>query len=473
MTTTTETVPAAMQKVTPVTPAESGAHFGFRMSIWGNMLVTGAWPEAHFVGAAYVIETVGWSQLARLENPEPVEGAAFGTGVSIWGDFVLVGRLEYNFVTERGPGSAFMFKRGPDGSFVERARLTATDGMPETLFGSDVAVYENCAAVGAPLVDEFGAVFVFRTDDDWVSWTQTAKIVPTEPHSFFGLSLAIDSSFLVVAAADRNVLSSDHLALGNGAVFAYTHTGEYVVTLEASDGAFGDEFGADVSLGNDLLVVGAPRHRDGGAAYAYNTTTWDEVVKLNSTVEGGSYFGRAVDVDDNSIVVGSNLFGLLDGDPGCAEVFISAGNNGSWHSLARIEASTASDFGNFVASGDDGLVVVSAVQGLNDNGVATGAIYVYEFREDATTQQPTASSKSNGGNSTIQVGLVLALVGLFVLLGGVFCCRRRRQRIVDSRIGQIHIKEDDVPQIELVVNGAPELDARWSFGSVPSSDSAP
>lgn len=451
MTTLDSTVPPPLVKVLPTTPTPDAAHVGFRMAMWGNLVVTGAWPENHFVGAAYVFETEAWSQVARLEAPsDTVPGAYFGTGVSIWDDIVVVGRVELNFWQNPGTGSAVVFKRG-QGGFEKTAELRANDGVAAALFGADVAVYEDLVVCGAPQDtnedgEVSGATYLFRTDDAGLSWSQVAKLVPNErlAHRYFGMINLLDDSFLFVGAADVDILSGSYSAVGKGSVFVYDRTGELVVTLEASDGGFGDEFGATVKRDDDLCVVGAPRHFD-GAVYLFNTTTWDQIAKLNSSHGGGQYFGQAVDVKDGTILVGSNIFGLPDGDPGRAEVFMH--RNSSWTSFGLITTSSANDFGTYAVLGDDGMALVSAMNARNGDGVASGCIYVYNipesFKEPMAGDSSSSSSKSKGSRISVQETLlVVVIVVVFCLLFGAAIFLRRRRNFIATNKNKVHATEE-------------------------------
>lgn len=255
----------------------------------------------------------------------------------------------------------------------------------------------------------------------------------TEPKTdrHFGFPVVIDSKYLAIGANDFDILSRGFNAVGEGGVFIYNHTGHHQTTLTASDGRLGDEYGTGLVLADDLIVIGAPRHGDGGAVYVYNTTTWDEVGKLNSSVPG-DFFGRVLDVRDGVMLIGSNVFGLPDGDPGYAQVFVSS-EDSTWRSFARIETKNFTDFGAYVAIGDDGVLLVSAFQDFNDDGVSSGAIYAYNMTSsfdlavDYSIHAP--SSKSSGHNDYITETIItLALVGFFLLLGALFYRWRLRHK---------------------------------------------
>lgn len=77
-------------KLTPTTPTPTNALFGFQVRMSENLAVTGAWGENFFKGAAYVFDTQTWSQLARLQPNDDIEGSGFGSSVDVHRDLVIV-----------------------------------------------------------------------------------------------------------------------------------------------------------------------------------------------------------------------------------------------------------------------------------------------------------------------------------------------------------------------------------------------
>ena len=96
--------------------------------------------------------------------------------------------------------------------------------------------------------------------------------------------------------------------------------------LTATNGDFSDTLGRSVAIDGDTMVVGAPGHQDpvrpGGAAYVFTRTPtgWVEQAKL--TVPDASFFGNAVAIDGETIVVGDFFSDLTQfGSEGAAHVF--------------------------------------------------------------------------------------------------------------------------------------------------------
>ena len=155
-------------------------------------------------GSAYIFKRIGtsWAHEAKLL---PFSGAAFddfGVSVSILDDYVIVGAMEDNLNRDRS-GSAYIFKR-TDTSWVEEAKLLASDGADRDLFGVSVSISGDYAVVGAHYNDingdRSGSAYVFKRTG--TSWAQEAILLPSdgEGGDLFGLSVSISGDFAVVGA---------------------------------------------------------------------------------------------------------------------------------------------------------------------------------------------------------------------------------------------------------------------------------
>ena len=79
--------------------------------------------------------------------------------------------------------------------------LVASDGQEDDYFGADVAVDGDTAVVGATTnFQSAGYVYVFTRDGD--TWTQTARLQgsDTESGDQFGVNVAIEGDTIVVGA---------------------------------------------------------------------------------------------------------------------------------------------------------------------------------------------------------------------------------------------------------------------------------
>ncbi len=249
-----------------------------------------------------------------------------------------------------------------------------------------------------------------------------------------GLRVAIDGDTLAVSD-----LSGGGSSTHPGWVYVYVRVGTSWIQqakLTASNPGAGDWFGKSVSLSGDTLVVGASQEdsqatgvggdessegaKDSGAAYVFvrSGTTWTQQAYLKASNTGaGDWFGHAVAVSGDTVVVGapwedSAATGVggtqsddSSGNAGAAYVFVRSGT--TWTQQAYLKASNTgvSDwFGIALAISGDTLVVgatgedsdargVNGDQG-NDNGGGTGAAYVF-VRSGTTWSQQAYLKASN------------------------------------------------------------------------------
>ena len=229
----------------------------------------------------------------------------------------------------------------------------------------------------------------------------------------FGAALAIDGDVAVVGAHLHD-LPADNA----GAVYVFARSGlEWTqeAKLTASDGAAGDLFGRAVALDGNTLVVGASRDDDGahdaGAAYVFERvgTSWFQRAKLNAPVPvASSYFGRSVEIEGGTILIGA-YEELVSGEPrGAAYVFVGGG--AGWALEQRLIAADGAAHDSFGFSlaleGDTALV---GAQHDDDAGSGSGSAYV--FRRSGTLWTQTQKLTASDATSADNFGHALALAG--------------------------------------------------------------
>ncbi|HVR35511.1 MAG TPA: hypothetical protein VMS21_06625 [Methylomirabilota bacterium] len=178
-----------------------------------------------------------------------------------------------------------------------------------------------------------------------------------------------------------------------------------------------DQFGSSLALDGDTLVVGAWRDDEGGtdtgSAYVFvrDGTDWSLQQKLAPSVRASSdYFGMAVDVDEDTIIVGAPHRNSSSGNtfPGRAFVFVR--NGGVWTEqslLTALDGAGRDAFGSAVAvDGDRALV------GAPWDNSFDGSAYVFNRSEAFWLE----SGKLTGDGG--QFGASLDLKGETTIVGG-------------------------------------------------------
>ena len=174
------------------------------------------------------------------------DGAAddwFGCSVAISGDYAVVGASGDDDVAGIDSGSAYIFKR--DGTtWTEQAKITASDGAAYEYFGLSVAISGDYAVVGVP--DDYdcdsGSAYIFKRDG--TTWIEQAKINASDgaTEDGFGVSVAISGDYAVVGAGGDD----DVAGIDSGSAYIFKRDGTAWIEqakITASDGAAYDYFG--------------------------------------------------------------------------------------------------------------------------------------------------------------------------------------------------------------------------------------
>ena len=373
-------------------------------AIWDDELMGQA-------GAVYVfgLEDDAWVEQVKLlaSNGGPFQYFGYSTAISA--GTVVVGSL-HGHISGVESGAAYVFQEPPGGwdsvpsPLEESARLIFSEPDEDDNFGSSVSVSGDVIVAGASGDDDIGvdsgAAYVFRFDGS--TWVEEAKLTASDGAAgdAFGSCVSIFEDTIVVAAFRTDAAGTDS---GSAYVFRFNGGGWVEeVKLVASDGAEGDRFGGSAAIAGDTIVIGAHRAdalgQNSGAAYVFEEPPggWSAVPSpLNETAKltasdggGGDGFGGTVAISGDAAVIGAyggSDFGALSGS---AYVFRQDGPG--WIEQAKLTASdgAAGDRFGTVAVSDDIAVIGASLD--DDSGYNSGSAYVFELppRGPAITDPP-------------------------------------------------------------------------------------
>lgn len=178
------------------------------------------------------------------------------------------------------------------------------------------AVSGETIAIGCESADNFrGKVFIYvRSGSTWsLQQTLTASPNPADGDNF-GHDLSLNGDTLIVAS------NGDDSSAGS--VYVFTRSGStwsQRTILTASDRASGDHFGDSVALGGDgYAVIGAAHEFGGGdgynagAAYLFygSGASWSQHAKLVApSRQNGAWFGLSVSIDDGYDICAVGAYG--------------------------------------------------------------------------------------------------------------------------------------------------------------------
>jgi hypothetical protein len=205
------------------------------------------------------------------------------------------------------------------GTFVEQPLLTAgAMGAGSGHFGASVAISGNVIVVGAPRDDvgatSAGAAYIYeRTNGSWQFKQKIESGMPGQ-NRLFGSAVTVQGTRIVVGEPGTETLPG---SIGAAYIFdraggTWAQTGS---PLQASDGVALDQFGNAVAIDGDTIVVGARFAKvqgqdSAGAAYTFTdqgdgTFHQQKLTATDVTQFNGCFFGNAIDIAANTIVVGA------------------------------------------------------------------------------------------------------------------------------------------------------------------------
>ena len=390
----------------------AGDYFGNSVSISDDYAIVGAKSDDDngvSSGAAYVFRNVAdiWVQDGKLIASDGVAGDYFGWSVSISGDYAVVGA----FYDDDGTGSAYVFRRD-SASWIEEAKLTASDREAEDGFGISVSISSEYVLVGASSDDDFGSasgsVYVFRLNSG--TWIEEAKITAGDgaAYDYFGWSVSISGDRAVIGA-----YQDDDNGPGSGSAYILRRDGTTWLEeakLTASDGASGDWFGFSASISGDYAIAGAGNGPRVGSAYVFKRDgmAWTEEAKLvGGDVTESDYFGWSVSISGDYAFMGA-ILDNNDNGPNAGSAYLFRRDGEMWEEEVKLTASdgAADDwFGHSVALFGEHALVGALYD--DDNGSNAGSAYVYSGLSPTNCNDYTSLVTRCLSGGTVQARLIL------------------------------------------------------------------
>jgi len=280
---------------------------------------------------------------------------------------------------------------------TEVQKLSIAEGLDGDWYGYCVDVSRNFGIVSAPRSDDpnvdCGAVYVYRFSG--VDWLEQVKLTASDPceNSWFGWSAAIDGDTIVVGAT-----RTQDAGLWTGSAYVFRFDGvnwiEEAKLLADGVGYYWEEFGYDVAIDGDRVVVGASKANyngeKSGAVYVYefNGTDWiQEALLLADDGVELAEFGASVDISGKTIVIGAPGEDTTGYTAGSAYVFNFDGTD--WNQVQKLRASdgvNADHLGSCVSiSGNTILAGSNGDDVANPQSISCNSGSAYIFRYDVAT----------------------------------------------------------------------------------------
>lgn len=315
------------QKITATT-RESRAEFGTSVAMTDQYAAVGASRENVATGAAYIYRKNGgsWNFHQKIEASDGAEMSEFGGSMKFGNDFLVVaaGRSDLGQIVRAG--ALYIYEPTADNDWAFTQKLTASDASGNALLGvnpTSLAVGENIIVAGAPGLDSWkGAVYIFEKQNG--NWLETQKIEAPDIVYFgnFGIGVSISNNYLVIGASGENNNS------GKIYIYKKNDTGAWALhqSLTSSDNYEYAYFGNAVSINDNDMVVGAYTEPNTGhppMAYIFKLDgngNWSETQKIQSYESSEhTYFAWMTEIrNDKLLITSPHIYGE---EPGKAQLY--------------------------------------------------------------------------------------------------------------------------------------------------------
>ena len=343
----------------------------------------------------------------------------FGCSVSISGDYAIIGAFKDDDNGNES-GSAYIFRK--DGSnWIEEDKITASDGATGDRFGMFVSISGNYAIVGSPCDDDngdqSGSAYIFRRDGG--NWIEEDKVTVSDGAAgdFFG-TVSISEEYAIVGSS-----GDDDNGNESGSAYIIRRDGGNWIEEQkiiASDGGAGDYFGSAVSIEGEYVIVGAYLDDNGGidrgSAYIFrrDAGTWIEEKKITAN-DGADNdnFGFSVSLSGVYVIIGA--FQDDDNGDNAGSAYIYRRSGTIWSEQQKLIASDAADndlFGLAVAISGDYSIIGAPFN--SDFGMGSGSSYIFRRNETAWTEQHKITASD--GAEDDRFGDAVALSGEYAIV---------------------------------------------------------
>lgn len=364
-----------------ISPQEGGNYqFGTALHARDKDLIIGEPIPFGVPGRAHVYRRVGptWEYVTQLSASDGVNRNNFGGNVAIHGNYAIVGAVE----TSTFFGAAYIYRRDFNGDWHEEAKLQSSDIAQFDRFGGHIAIEGVTVVISSTGDDDrgssSGAVYIFDRSTSGV-WQQTQKLTAPDGQAddSFGASVSLSGLTIIVGANGE-----DDLAETSGAAYVYQRVGatwQFTQKLKAADASVNAFFGSEISLQNDVAVIGATGDNSRGAAYIFrrNGASWQEEAKLHPDVLTiGNDFGSSVSIDGNVVVVGAPDFDGSDYRSG--GVFVYQYLGGVWEQTRLLTHASPTYIDQLgYSAGVAGMHIVAGARYYDEGGGNSGRAFAF------------------------------------------------------------------------------------------------
>jgi hypothetical protein len=389
-------------------------NFGASVSLSGDDFLVGS-PGAVVDGVAsgkavpIVLDGASWTAGSYLDEGNARADEYFGAAVAASGSTIIAGAPYEGSATPETSGAAYIYE-AVGSEWIEQARLVPSSvvhyGFPTAVaLDGDTAAASSYGDSLTGALDDLGAVYVYRRSGD--VWDLEQRIGSGLVYTRFGQSVALEGDLLAVGDPGW----PDHEPTGR--VRTFTRSGSVwseQALIQPQESADGDYFGSSLAISATTLVVGAPSanvqiEQAAGVAYVFENVggTWQQQARLEAPAPlQQSRFGTAVAISGDTVVIG-------DGSTASTHaVYVYVRNAGTWTSQASLPLPSVAN--SVALSADASVAIVGVAPDL-----APGSAYV--FRRDGDTWSLGSIRHGNAYPSWDYFGAAVSVSGDDALIG--------------------------------------------------------
>lgn len=344
----------------------------------------------------------------KLTDYFPSYLARFGADVALHGEYAIVGApTDADLGTNQGAATLFKFYNGiwtQVSKYVDP--LLSLEGV-ESNFGNAVAIDQEYIAIGSPgSYYDYGSVVV--TSKSAPKDIRILTAIGGEYLEQFGLEVAVAGNIIVVGAPGSDTKGTDA-----GAVYVFEGYNQ-IAKLTASDGAAGDQFGYAVAIHGDYIAIGAPyddngEGTDAGATYIFKRSgaTYTQTKKLTASYQtANTLFGSTLSLFQNNLVVSGPNY---NAGTGSVYAFKLSGADWVTDGVGLIAGSVAGgQFGTGLSVNNENLLIGAPLESSKK-----GRVYRYQRINNAWALQASIV-----GTPASRLGLSVDIDNTNSILGG-------------------------------------------------------
>ncbi|MGV2871274.1 hypothetical protein [Colwellia sp. E150_009] len=303
-------------------------------------------------------------------NPDVVYRTnQFGSSIAYHNDRILVGTPSDLNSQYKTPGGAYLYKKSSDGSYVKEVRFEVDHADTYSYFGKQVLLSDQFAFVSSPYytvngIIKKGVVLIYKLSSEG-EWQFHQELVP--------------------------------------------------------DGALkGEQFGKNMAMSNDTLIVGGYHYSSYYNSYVYmyklEGGLWVEKKRFEKPVTGWRYGLTGLAINGNKMAIAGTR---IDGTENIQEVYVYDNTNGDWAleaTLAPEPSEKPKQYGSVIAIDNNTIVITDPGKRRSEQWASwyAGAAYIYENNNNQWQQTHRIFDDSGDFE---KVGVTAALKNNNLLLG--------------------------------------------------------